>query len=77
VVANVTAVSGSSDTYLTVYPAGGTTPNASDLNVDAQQNLPNLAITELGSSGAGTGAVDVYNSLGTIDIVMDVEGWFQ
>jgi len=77
VVANVTAVSGSSDTYLTVYPAGGTTPNASDLNVDAQQNLPNLAITELGSSGAGTGAVGVYNSLGTIDIVMDVEGWFQ
>ena len=73
VVANLTAVSGTSMTYFTLYPAGGTTPNASDLNVDAQQNLPNLAITELGSGGT----LDLYNSLGTIDAVLDVEGWFQ
>jgi hypothetical protein len=73
VVANLTAVSGTSMTYFTLYPAGGTTPNASDLNVDAQQNLPNLAITELSSGGA----LDLYNSLGTIDAILDVEGWFQ
>ena len=59
VVANLTAVSGTSMTYFTLYPAGGTTPNASDLNVDAQQNLPNLAITELSSGGI----LDLYNSL--------------
>jgi hypothetical protein len=40
-IANVTAVSGTSFTYFTLYPADSpSTPNASDLNVDAQQNTP-------------------------------------
>lgn len=73
VVANLTAVAGTSFTYFTLFPAGGATPNASDLNVFGSENLPNLAIVSLSSSGA----VDLYNSLGTIDAILDVEGWFQ
>jgi hypothetical protein len=77
VIANVIAVSGSSETYLTVYPAdSSTTPNASDLNANAGENIPNLVIVKL-SAASPAGKVDVYNSLGTINIVMDVEGWFQ
>ena len=43
-----------------------------DLNADPQENLPNLTITELGSGG-----VNLYGSQGTIDAVLDIEGWFQ
>jgi hypothetical protein len=72
VVANLTAVSGNQETYFTLYPEGTETPNASNLNVNPQENLPNLTITELGSGG-----VNLYNSQGTINAVLDVEGWFQ
>jgi hypothetical protein len=78
VVANVTAVSGTNGTYFTVYPAGETSPpTASDLNVGPQQNTPNLVIAQLGSSGPGAGGVDLYNDLGTINAIVDVQGWFQ
>jgi hypothetical protein len=73
VIANLTAVDGSAGTYLTAYPGGGATPLASDLNVSAGNNLPNLAVVEL----PGSGSLDLYNSLGTIDAILDVAGWFQ
>jgi hypothetical protein len=78
IIANVTAVNGTSFTYFTLYPADSpSTPNASDLNVDAQQNTPNLTIVQLAQTGAHVGAVDLYNSLGTINAILDVAGWFQ
>jgi len=72
-IANVTAVAGSSGTYFTLYPAGISRPLASDLNVNASQNIPNLCIVQL----AGSGDVDLFNDLGTIDAIVDVAGWFQ
>jgi len=77
VIANVTAVSGTSFTYFTLYPADVSLPNASDLNVNAQQNLPNLAIVQVPTSGTGAGEIDLFNDLGTINAVVDVSGWFQ
>jgi len=76
VILNVTAVSGTQGTFLSVYQADVPRPNASDINVNAGQNLPNLVIVAL-SAAAPAGDVDAYNSLGTIDAVMDVAGWFQ
>jgi hypothetical protein len=73
VVANVTAVASTSSTYFTLFPAGSPRPLASDLNVDASENIPNLVIVQLSDSGL----VDLYNDLGTIDAVVDVAGWFQ
>jgi hypothetical protein len=75
VIADVTAVSGTS---FTLYPADSpSTPNASDLNLDAQQNTPNPTIVQLAQTGAHVGAVDLYNSLGSINAIVDVAGWFQ
>ena len=73
IIANVTAVAGSSYTYFTLYPSDVTRPLASDLNVNASQNCPNLVIVQLSS----TGSVDLYNSLGSINAILDVAGWFQ
>ncbi|MGD1033731.1 MAG: IPT/TIG domain-containing protein [Candidatus Dormibacteria bacterium] len=76
VVLNLTAVNGSSGTFLTVYPAGGVVPNASNINPPAGDNIANLTTVALGSSGAEPGYVSIYNSLGTIDVVADVEGYY-
>ncbi|MGD1035529.1 MAG: hypothetical protein ABR977_14030 [Candidatus Dormibacteria bacterium] len=73
VIANVTAVNGTAGTLFTLYPAGIALPLASDLNINASQNIPNLVIVQLSSSGA----VDLFNDLGTINAVVDVAGWFQ
>ena len=51
-------------------------PNASDLNINPHTTLPNLVVVKL-STGAPVGEVDLYNSQGTIDALLDVEGWFQ
>jgi hypothetical protein len=77
VIANVTAVSGTSFTYFTLYPSDVSLPNASDLNVSAQENTPNLCIVQLATTGVHAGAVDLYNDLGDINAIVDVAGWFQ
>jgi hypothetical protein len=76
IIVNFVAVFGTQGTFLAMYPADVTRPNASDVNVNGQQNLANLVVAAL-PSGAPLGDVDIYNSLGIIDAVMDVEGWFQ
>ena len=72
VVLNVTAIDGSAGTFLTVYPAGSAVPNASNLNVPAHLNEANLVVAALGSGGQ----VSLYNSQGSINVAIDVEGYF-
>ncbi|OLE96413.1 MAG: hypothetical protein AUG75_20790 [Cyanobacteria bacterium 13_1_20CM_4_61_6] len=45
---------------------------ASDLNWTRGVTIPNFAVVQVGP----TGAVDLYNSAGCVDVVMDVVGWF-
>ena len=72
VVLNVTAISGTATTYLTVFPAGSAPPNASNLNVTASINQANLVVVALGVGGQ----VGIYNSAGTINVAVDIEGYF-
>ena len=72
VVLNVTAIGGSASTYVTVFPAGSSPPNASNLNVTAGLNQANLVVVALGTGGQ----VGIYNSAGTINAAVDVEGYF-
>jgi hypothetical protein len=77
IMANLTAVAGTSFTFLSAYPSDAASrPNVSDVNVAAGQVLPNLTAITL--SGGGTpGVFNLYNALGTINAIVDVEGWFQ
>ncbi|GAC1326257.1 MAG: hypothetical protein NVSMB13_10850 [Mycobacteriales bacterium] len=69
---NVTAVAASAASYLSVFPTGYTGgPGTSNLNVTADQTLPNLVVSKIGSDGS----VTIYNYSGTVDVVVDVEGW--
>ena len=74
-VLNVTEVYGSASSLLTVYPYGTRKPNASNLNFAAHTVIANLVTVTLGAH-LGQGWIDIYNALGTVNVVVDVEGYF-
>ncbi len=69
---NVTATNPSNGSFLTVYPAGADRPLASNLNYGAGQTVPNMVIVPVGVNGQ----VSIYNNTGSVDVVVDVLGWF-
>ena len=71
VVFNLTAVNATGATFLTVFPGGATRPNTSDLNPRPGVVAPNLVIAEVGPDGT----VQLYNSSGTVDVLVDIIGW--
>ncbi|MFI5286797.1 MAG: IPT/TIG domain-containing protein [Candidatus Dormibacteria bacterium] len=78
IIANLTAVNPTSGTFLAVFPANLTSkPTISDLNVNAGEVLPNLAVVQLDTIDAQSGDVYLYNSVGSVNAIIDLEGWFQ
>jgi hypothetical protein len=72
VVANLTAVAPTQDTWLVAYPSGASRPAMSSLNVSRAQTNSNQVVVAPGTSGL----VSVYNFSGAVDVVVDVVGWF-
>ncbi len=73
VAVNLTASNNSSTgPYVTAYPAGHTLPRASNLNLAGHGVATNLAIVQLSTAGA----ITIYNALGSVDVIVDVEGYF-
>jgi serine protease len=73
VVANVTATNTTAASYFTVWPDGSSQPLASDLNWAAGETVPNLTVVKLEADGA----IDIYNSAGSTDVVVDIVGWYR
>lgn len=74
VVLNVTATDlVGPDTFLTVFPTGAPRPLASTLNLKAGQTVPNLVVAQVGVGGT----VSVYNNLGSVAVIADVQGWYS
>ncbi|TMD48866.1 MAG: choice-of-anchor D domain-containing protein, partial [Chloroflexi bacterium] len=71
VVLNVTVTNTTASSFLTVYPTGVTRPTASNLNWVKGQTVPNLVEVGVGSGGA----VDIFNALGSADVIFDVAGY--
>jgi IPT/TIG domain len=74
-VLNVTEVSGTASSLLTVYPFNTPRPTASNLNFGPGTVIANLVTVTLGPSSGG-GWIDIYNALGSVNVVVDVEGYF-
>lgn len=74
VVLNLTATNSTAPTdFLTMYPADVSRPIfASNLNFAANQTRANRVIVRLSPGGA----VDIFNAVGTVNVVVDVSGWF-
>ena len=78
VVLNVTAVSATANSYLTVYGDEDslgdivTRPGTSNLNFRVGQTVPNLVVVPVGLNGV----VDFYNDNGGTQVLADVAGYF-
>ncbi|MCT2586690.1 RCC1 domain-containing protein [Actinophytocola gossypii] len=72
VVLNVTGVSPTRNTYLTVWPAGQSRPNASNLNVSIGETRPNAVTAALGDGAA----LRVFNNAGTTHVLADLAGYY-
>jgi photosystem II stability/assembly factor-like uncharacterized protein len=73
VVLNVTVTNPTAGSYLTVWPDGAPSrPLASDLNFGTGKTVPNLVVVKLGSNGL----IDLYNAYGSVDVIIDVVGWY-
>ena len=73
VAANITITGGTASSFLTVSPTGVSRPTASTLNWLPNQTRSNLAQTALGIYGA----VSFFNAAGSVDLVVDVVGWYD
>ncbi len=71
VVANVTVTNTSSSSFLTLFP-GGTVPVVSDLNWVSGETIANLSEITLDSSSSFA----AYNLNGSVDVIVDVEGFY-
>jgi len=69
---NVTATDTSTAGFFSVYPQGGSTPTASNVNLSAGNTVPNRVIVPVSS----TGEVTIDNNVGHTDVVVDVNGYF-
>ncbi len=77
VVLNVTVTNTTSAGFLNVFPTTGSVgtsqPNTSAVNWSAGEQRANLVYAKVGQNQS----VTFYNALGTTDVVVDVEGYFQ
>ncbi|MCE9623173.1 MAG: RCC1 repeat-containing protein [Actinomycetia bacterium] len=71
VVLNVTVTAAQGGGYATVYPCGSPPPNASNLNYNPGDTIPNLVITKIGNGGK----VCIFTSAG-IHLLADVNGFY-
>ncbi|NMO56561.1 hypothetical protein HH310_35970 [Actinoplanes sp. TBRC 11911] len=70
---NVTAVTPTANTFLTLWPSGFDRPTASNLNPTPGQIVSNAAVVGLGADNA----FNIYNLDGSTNVVVDVNGTFQ
>lgn len=74
VVVNVTVTGASTDGYLSLFPAGGTTPLVSNLNFSAGETVANLVTVPVSQGGQ----VSFFSHLtsGTVEVVADLQGYY-
>jgi hypothetical protein len=73
---NVTVTNATASSFLTAYPAGGTRPLASNLNFTPGLTVPNRVMVQIGVVN-GVGRITLFNFAGTVDVVVDGNGWFS
>jgi len=73
VVLNVTATHGTLPSYLSVYPTGISRPATSSVNFSPGTTVANLVEVGVGAGGS----ISLYNDAGSVDVIIDVEGWYS
>jgi hypothetical protein len=74
VVANVTAVAPTAQSFMVIWPADKSQPTASSLNYSAgQAPFPNAVTVAL----SGDGKIKVYNHNGSVHVIIDIAGYYE
>jgi CSLREA domain-containing protein len=73
VVVNVTAVGPTDGSHVDVWPTGTSRPNVSNLNFVAGQTVPNLVKVKVGAGGQ----ISLFNRNGSVDVLVDVVGYYR
>ena len=68
---SLVATQATRDGWATVYPTGEDPPLASSINYAPGQNMPNIAVSKLGTNGTVT-----ITTSAPVHLVIDVTGWF-
>lgn len=68
---NVTVTAGTESSFLTLFPEGAP-PNASNLNWEPGQTLPNLATVRIGADGK----IRIFNNAGSVHVIVDLAGYY-
>ena len=72
---NVTVTAATTNSFLTLWPSGGTRPVVSTINFTQNDAaLANGAIVGLSTSSTD---LSVFNSSGNVHVILDVTGYFQ
>ena len=69
---NVAVTGASLPSFVTVFPSGASRPTAASVNFVAGETVSNMVIAKVGAGGR----VSIYNLSGSVDVVVDVLGWF-
>jgi hypothetical protein len=72
VVVNLTAAGGTAASYLSAYAVGATPAITSSVNFTAGETVANRDIVNVGTGGA----IDVYNLAGSVNVDVDVDGYY-
>lgn len=73
IIANVTVVDSSAESFLRAWPSGEAEPGVSNLNFGAGQIIPNLVMLKVGTNGK----ISLSNAAGATHVVVDVVGYFD
>jgi YVTN family beta-propeller protein len=74
IVANVTAVGPTAQSFMTIWPADKPQPNTSSLNYSAgQAPFPNAVTVAL----SGDGKIKVANKNGSVNVLIDIAGYYE
>ncbi|MEU9158753.1 hypothetical protein AB0D29_00495 [Streptomyces sp. NPDC048424] len=74
VVLNVTVTNTTSAGHITAFDTGNQRPNASNINFEPGQTVPNLVVVPVGNDGS----VDLYNAgWESVDLIADITGYFM
>ena len=76
VVLNATATGATAGSYLSVWPAGLTQPTVSSINWGPGETVPNFVGVAVLSGGGTAGQLAIYNDAGSVDVLVDVTGYF-
>jgi hypothetical protein len=72
VVLNVTGVTPTKGTFLTVWPTGSATPGSSNVNLEPGEIRPNAVTVRVGTGSS----VNILNRWGAAHVVVDVFGYY-